>query len=584
MDPVIPFLVVAGAATAIGRASMAVYRRKIAAIEDLRNAYGHGFNSQQKSESLTLYHDLLLETDDTWCVDDKTWHDLFMPQVMPLICHTISKPGRQVLYRMLRCPLFEPPEIHARDAAAAYLHDHSPLRMGLWKLLQPLDSQDAALLPNLFLKEIPQRPALYWAFPLLTIAMISALVGAFRQPALLLAALFLMITNIVVSKVYRDKVEPWIQPMRVCNTLVRQSRKLAQVIKEDKCPVGLLNDTVEPVQTNRSALTELDATTRWLLFERGSSSEPLMILIEYINMILLLDVNSFVFGMEAIRKHSRLLQKMFECCGTLDSLISIASYRVNLPHWCRPSFDAPPRSLEVTDALHPLIVDGVPNSITLSGSGLLVTGSNMSGKTTFIRTLAINALLAQSISTCLASSYRALPMGVATAIGRADSLADGRSFYLDEVDTIGEFLKDAEGDAPCLFVIDEIYRGTNTTERVAASKAVLDWLNSPARNHIVVVSTHDVELPNLLQTPFDRYHFRESVKDGDLEFDYILRTGLSSTRNAIRLLQSRGYPPEVVADANATGTVIEDRLANRYHAGTTVINAATCTEQGEISA
>jgi MutS domain V len=575
MDFVTPFVVVAGVSTLIGKLAMAAYQRKVAAIEELRKAYGRGTRSKPfPAYSVSLYHTLLSEADDTWCIDDKTWQDLFMPQVVPLLCHTISNPGAQILYRMLKCPLFEPDDILARSDVADYLHTQDRLRETIWSLLQPLNSQDAALLPNLFLKEMPPRPTLYFAFPLLTVAMIGSLIGAIFQPAMLLTALLLMIINIVVSKIYRDKMEPWIQPMRVCNTLVRQSKKLAQLIKETDTNVPLINETVAPILASPTALTELDATTRWLLFERGSSSEPLMILVEYINMVFLLDVNSFVFGMEAIRKHAKLIRLMFEACGTMDALISIASYRQTLQTWCKPDFAARPRTLAIHDALHPLIVNGVPNSLTLNSTGLLVTGSNMSGKTTFIRTIAINALLAQSISTCLASRYQALPMGIATAIGRSDSLSEGRSFYLDEVDTIGEFLSDAAGDAPCLFVIDEIYRGTNTTERIAASKAVLDWLNDPQRNHLVIVSTHDVELPNLLQTEFDRYHFRESVQEGELIFDYTLRPGLSSTRNAISLLQSRGYPHAVVEDANKTSAVIEAHLVSRYQANVAADDAS----------
>lgn len=148
-------------------------------------------------------------------------------------------------------------------------------------------------------------------------------------------------------------------------------------------------------------------------------------------------------------------------------------------------------------------------------------------------------------------------LDVKTSIGRSDSLQEGKSYYMSEVETMGGFLQDAAEEETCLFVIDEIFRGTNTTERVAASKAVLDALNRPDRPHLVMVSTHDLELANLLQSPWDRYHFREYVQEEELRFDFRLRPGLSSTRNALRLLAARNYPPEVVADAEATAARLE---------------------------
>jgi DNA mismatch repair ATPase MutS len=179
------------------------------------------------------------------------------------------------------------------------------------------------------------------------------------------------------------------------------------------------------------------------------------------------------------------------------------------------------------------------------------------GKTTFIRTVAVNAVLAQTIATCLAHRYEATLFNVQTSIGRTDSLSEGKSYYIAEVECIAGFLADGTGSSPYLFVIDEIFRGTNTTERVAASKAVLDALNRADGPHIVLVSTHDIELSFLLQTVWDRYHFQEAVEDGELAFDYKIRTGLCSSRNALRLLAARDYPAAVVADAEATAAQID---------------------------
>ncbi len=561
MDPLIVIIVATAATAAVGRTAAAAYRRKSESLDALRKSWGHPAARAPKPEDARLYHDLRSADDDTWTLGDRTWNDLFMPQVFAQICHTRSAPGGQILYRMLRCPSFSAEEISNRNSVIESLSVKSGQRENLQQLLDALNSEDAAQLPNLFLTEMPLRPAYWWACPVLTLLMIAAIAGAIFNHGLVIVTIPLMITNLAVAKVFRDSVDAWIHPLRVCNTLVRQSRKVAETVNSGDC--AGLKRLVQPINDAGPALAELDRTTRWLLFERNSSGDPIMILVEYINMILLLDVNSFLFAMEAIRKHHVVLGKLFETIGMVDALIGVASYRHSIKQWCVPQFHANSRKMSLQGALHPILPDGVPNSLEIDGHGILITGSNMSGKTTFIRTVAINTLLAQSIATCTAESYCAEMMGVESSIGRSDSLSEGRSFYMDEVETIGDFLEEADGEAPCMFIIDEIFRGTNTTERVAASKAVLDCLNQPGRSHIVLISTHDVELPNLLETPFDRYHFRESVVEGELEFDYLLRPGLSSTRNALRLLESRGYPAEVVADAMATARKIEDGLEQR---------------------
>jgi DNA mismatch repair ATPase MutS len=272
--------------------------------------------------------------------------------------------------------------------------------------------------------------------------------------------------------------------------------------------------------------------------------------------------------MEAVRSRQKLIRVLFEMVGAVDALIAIASYRHSLAAYCVPTFDPPDKRLILEDALHPMLPEGVPNSLLVEGKGIFVTGSNMSGKTTFIRTVAVNAMLAQTIVTCTARRYAAPLLEVHTSIGRSDSLQEGKSYYMSEVEAIGSFLEDAAEAAPCLFVIDEIFRGTNTTERVAASKAVLDALNRADGPHIVLVSTHDIDLAYLLETAWDRYHFREYVEEGDLQFDFQLRPGLSSSRNALRLLAACDYPAAVVADAEATAARIDLESRRRIEAPT----------------
>ena len=124
-----------------------------------------------------------------------------------------------------------------------------------------------------------------------------------------------------------------------------------------------------------------------------------------------------------------------------------------------------------------------------------------------------------------------------------------RSYYLAEVEAVRGLIRAKRPDAQHLFLLDEIFRGTNTAERVAGAYAVLAYLNRG--RDLVVVATHDVELLHLLGDGYTPVHFREQISDGELTFDYRIHSGPSSTRNAIALLSLMEFPEAVVRDALA---------------------------------
>ena len=212
-------------------------------------------------------------------------------------------------------------------------------------------------------------------------------------------------------------------------------------------------------------------------------------------------------------------------------------------------FTEPRKSLSTESLFHPLLVHPIANSLEVHDAGVLITGSNMSGKTTFVRTLGVNAVLAQTLHTVCAESWRAPMLNVRTSIERTDSVLEGKSYYLAEVEAVRGLIRAKRANAQHLFLLDEIFRGTNTAERVAGAYAVLAYLNRGI--DLVVVATHDVELLHLLGDAYVPVHFREQISDGELTFDYRIHPGPSSTRNAIALLALMEFPDAVVRDALA---------------------------------
>jgi len=171
----------------------------------------------------------------------------------------------------------------------------------------------------------------------------------------------------------------------------------------------------------------------------------------------------------------------------------------------------------------------------------------MSGKTSFIRTIGISAITGLTINTCFAERLSMPRIKVFSAIRISDDLMNDKSYYFEEVLTIKEMISQSGSGKPNLFLLDEIFKGTNTVERISAGKAVLSFLAKA--DNIVFVSTHDIELTDLLYDEYVLYHFSEKVDHKTVDFDYRLKEGKLKNRNAIRILQINDYPDEIIKEA-----------------------------------
>src|SRR5262249_47148873 len=188
-------------------------------------------------------------------------------------------------------------------------------------------------------------------------------------------------------------------------------------------------------------------------------SELISAVDEYLNLVLPIDAAGVYLGAGVLKKHGPALIRVVAAVGDVDAAISVASWRSSLKRWTRPRFLAPGTSATINDARHPLVPDAVPNSIVLHPArGVLVTGSNMSGKSTFLRTVGVCAVLAQTIHTVPATEYEAPVFHVRSCIGRADDLLGGKSYYIVEVEALLDLVNASDGRAPHLFLLDELFR------------------------------------------------------------------------------------------------------------------------------
>ena len=267
----------------------------------------------------------------------------------------------------------------------------------------------------------------------------------------------------------------------------------------------------------------------------------------FISVMFLLEESAFYKAIPYINKNKKEILNLYESLGKIDAFISIANFKTGLQGiYVEPIFNSD-LSLEIEDGYHILLKKGVPNSIHIKDKGIILTGTNMSGKSTFLRMIGINIILAQSFYFTLAKKYNGTFLNVVSSISPSDDLSEGKSFYLSEAESLLRVIKALDKKYPVFCPIDEIFRGTNPIERIAASAEILKYINE--RNSISIVSTHDRELIDILRDDYNFYYFSESVNNNGLSFDYKLKEGMSTTRNAIKLLEFIGYDKDIVEKA-----------------------------------
>jgi len=237
----------------------------------------------------------------------------------------------------------------------------------------------------------------------------------------------------------------------------------------------------------------------------------------------------------------------FEAAGEIDALACLAVVRHDYPAWCRPRFSAD-KVLSGQALAHPLIPDGrrVANNVTVGPTGtvLLITGSNMSGKSTLLRAIGLNAVLAQAGAPACAADLQMPPCDLQTSIRIQDSLERGMSYFMAALARLKGVVDAAEGrtsDRVLLYLLDEILQGTNSAERGMAVQAVARHLLDAGA--VGAMTTHDLAIAgeDPLRSAAVLVHFAETVdENGAMEFDYKLRPGIATSRNALRLMQLIG--------------------------------------------
>ncbi|MGD9155765.1 MAG: DNA mismatch repair protein [Bacillota bacterium] len=242
------------------------------------------------------------------------------------------------------------------------------------------------------------------------------------------------------------------------------------------------------------------------------------------------------------------LQDWLETIAEFEALSSLAVIGYDHPEWAVPELTPDTQSVIAEKLGHPLLDGAVritnPLKVGDSNRVLLITGSNMSGKSTYLRTAGINLVLAFAGATVCATSFRCALLDIYTCMRIADNLEKNISSFYAEILRIKSIVEASAQSRPVFFLLDEIFKGTNSLDRHTGAKVLIKQLIQ--NKAIGLVSTHDLELGELAreQPGVGNFHFQEHFTNNQLNFDYKLRPGISTTRNAWYLMKAAGITPD----------------------------------------
>lgn len=493
----------------------------------------------EKFRSLQSYYEKVKK--EATDVDSITWNDLAMDEIYMRMNHTVSSVGEEYLYAMLHQLSFDEAELEERERLISFFQNNESARYTVQEALYGIGKhQKIALYEYMSRMKDVERESNVLHY-ICAGGMAVSLLLCFLMPQVGIVLMFgFVFFNLYRYMKRKQEIEPYYRVM------------ISVIWLLNSCEV-LENAKIEEIKAYTEQLTQMQK--HFASFKKGfrliASVKPtgdlVDMILDYVRMLFHVDLIKFNSMLATFDTYEKELERIYTVIGFLDSMLAVASFRTLCSNYSIPVLvktDKPFLNLE--EVCHPLIERPVPNSIQ-TDKAVLLTGSNASGKSTFLKTVAINAILSQTVHTAIAAKYEASYFRVASSMALQDNILTKESYYIVEIKSLKRILDSITEEIPTLVFVDEVLRGTNTVERIAASSQVLYSLAK--KNTLCFAATHDIELTHMLEDCYENYHFEEQVTDGFVTFDYKLHDGRAMSRNAIRLLGMIGYPKEIIAEA-----------------------------------
>jgi len=518
------------------------FQRKKKETERLLNSFGKPKDDTFNFDLIERYYSNKDNSDAFQVLSDKTCNDLDFQELFMLLDRTNSKVGEQFLYNKLRVIPSGKENTELDEGIINKFAQDTDFRLDVQRNLEKLNNEDAYYISSLFQGEYQKPPKWFYFVRLLAFTNVLSILLLPFNPQLILVVIFATLINIGIHYWNKRNVHQYLgsipQLLRLNHIagMLYKNKTLGAINSELPESIGIINKV-----RNRMSFFKFEARLD------GDADVFFWSVLEFFKILFLLEPLLLFNILKRLDTKRKEIEEVYSFVGQIDVLLSIASLRSGAGNICIPEINENDSRIIAKEVYHPLIIDCVTNDINVSEKSVLLTGSNMSGKTSFIRTMGINFICGLTINTCFARQITLPRMRIYSAIRISDDLMNDKSYYFEEVLTIKEMIQQSQSGKTNLFLLDEIFKGTNTVERISAGKAVLSDL---ARNrNIVFVSTHDIELTSMLSDEYELYHFSEIVDNLSVDFDYKLKEGKLKNRNAIKILQINNYPEQVIKEA-----------------------------------
>jgi hypothetical protein len=496
------------------------------------------------ASDIGAFHRLHAGADD---IDVQTWSDLLVDRYAATLAPQTSIFGRQLIEHRLRAGQDDEACAAQVERVRALIGDDAR-RAAATTACRPLRDADREIATLLFADARPVLPwwaRANWIAPVvLPLALIIALVAWPAAWLVVFAALFVLMAT---QMQMHERVEAWQRELKSVQMLLRCCTLLAPADRQ----AGRVNRRLSRIQV----------------------SDKLPGVREYADWFGLANVRHYVKTVAIVFEQRDFLRGCYLHCAGVEADLALARHLVQAPTTCWAT-RREDRGIDLEQAVHPLMTDPAPLSIALQDKGAFISGQNGVGKSTLLRTLGLNLLVARAFGFCYAHKAHLPALPVYASMQSEDSLEGGRSLYMAELARARELLTVADSGRPAIFVIDEIFRGTNHLESVAAAAAVLDQL---AAQSLVIVSSHNLVLAALLAHRLDPWCVAPPSAPSPPSppsppgTRQTLARGVLAHTNGIALLAAHGFGSGVEASAGKVFDWLSGYLAQPADGATVLV-------------
>ena len=500
--------------------------------------------SEAKFNSLQYFYKNKFQRKDKidFLLDDITWNDLNLNELFFMINSTGSAMGEEILWAILHeCKASEEPLLE-RERIISFFQNNKDERLKLQTNFALIGKHKNISVYEYMdhMEQVRKQGNAIHYFGIAGIAVSAVLLAFGIGEAGFLLIGFIMF-NLLTYYKRKGEIELYYS---VISYLIRMLDHAEHMAKEN---ITELSEHFTLLRTHTASLKAFRKGAP-AVTPQNPTGDMAAFFLDYLRILFHTDLIRFNKMMKQYFEKKSMIVEVFETIGFLDAMCAVASFRTWLTAYCLPEFTEN-KQYTAVELYHPFLEKPVPATMQTTKS-VLITGSNASGKSTFIKAAAMNAILAQTIHTVCAVSYQASFFKIMTSMALTDNLFGKESYYIVEIKSLKRILDETKGEIPVLCFVDEVLRGTNTVERIAASARILHSISNA--NALMFAATHDIELTYMLENCFANYHFEEQILEDNILFDYQLKNGRATSQNAIALLGMLGYPEEIIKKARAT--------------------------------